>query len=246
MNRHGVRPEENDIPDLARELRAVRVATGKSLKELERLTASSDSSLSRYLSGSGVPPWPVVEALCRLAQRDPQDLAPLWQAAQRTRVERRSGAGSNGRTTDGPDTGLQPSPGNAAPPGEAAPKHRRRRVLAIGGGAAAVASIAVTAVVVNTLSGGDPAPSGGRVCPWHYVVTDGDPAPVLISDSPEANRKRIGIYEPNQVFYATDPPLRSNGMMKTLDGWVHAGDWIQRYSGPCLNRSDVATSPSSR
>jgi hypothetical protein len=41
---------------LARDLRDVRAATGMSLKQLECITASSDSLLSRYLSSSGVPP----------------------------------------------------------------------------------------------------------------------------------------------------------------------------------------------
>lgn len=48
---------------LAAELRELRKRSGKSLCELERPTLSSDSSLSRYLAGRALPPWPVVEAL---------------------------------------------------------------------------------------------------------------------------------------------------------------------------------------
>lgn len=35
-------------------------------------------------------PWPVVDALCRAAGREPQELEPLWEAARRTRIERRT------------------------------------------------------------------------------------------------------------------------------------------------------------
>ena len=66
---------------LARELRLMRDLSGKSLKELERLTYVSDSSLSRYLSGRLVAPWAVVVALCKLVRREPAELRPLWDRA---------------------------------------------------------------------------------------------------------------------------------------------------------------------
>lgn len=88
--------------ELAQELRRVRIQSGRSLKELEPITASSDSSLSRYLSGASIPPWSVVDALYRTAGRDPADLAPLWEAAQRTRFERRAGERARGRETGEP------------------------------------------------------------------------------------------------------------------------------------------------
>jgi transcriptional regulator with XRE-family HTH domain len=56
---------------LAVELRKLRKLSGKSLRELEQATLSSDSALSRYLSGQAVPPWQVVEALCRLGGGSP-------------------------------------------------------------------------------------------------------------------------------------------------------------------------------
>jgi tetratricopeptide (TPR) repeat protein/transcriptional regulator with XRE-family HTH domain len=68
---------------LAKELRDLRSVTGLSLRELQRLTHTSDSSLSRYFAGRIRPPWTVLEALCRLAGRDAEDLRPLWQAAFR-------------------------------------------------------------------------------------------------------------------------------------------------------------------
>lgn len=229
--------DADHIPDLARELRRVRVATGMSLKELERTTASSDSSLSRYLAGTSVPPWAVVEALCRAAKRDPQDLMPLWQAAQRMRVARRGLARPGAEEPDDPAGSVQDSTEPA--PGPAASPRRLRRLLLAAGicCAAAVTAIVVTVQLMPHASRHTPA--GGLVCPWHYVVTDGDPAPVLIANSPAANRKHIGLYEPNQVFYVAQPPIVRNGMIETLDGWVTLGNWIQRYQAPCLNRSDV-------
>jgi transcriptional regulator with XRE-family HTH domain len=69
-------------------LRAIREGTGKSLKQLQRTIHVSDSSLSRYLSGRTLPPWDVVEGLCRDAGH-PADaihtLRALWEQAQRER-----------------------------------------------------------------------------------------------------------------------------------------------------------------
>ncbi|GAA4635270.1 hypothetical protein GCM10023196_080090 [Actinoallomurus vinaceus] len=76
------RPEAGGCTAAARlgaELQALRRRTGKSLKRLEELVHVSDSSMSRYLSGRIVPPWPVIERLCRLAGEDPYRLRPLWE-----------------------------------------------------------------------------------------------------------------------------------------------------------------------
>lgn len=84
----GMRPTEQ----LASELRELREASRKSLRELERETHASDSSLSRYLSGQLVPPWPVVESLCVAGGRDPATLRVLWEAAEQVRAGRRQPA----------------------------------------------------------------------------------------------------------------------------------------------------------
>ncbi len=60
----------------------MRDLSGKSLKELERHTHTSDSSLSRYFSGRLLPPWPVVAALCKVVRRDPREVLPMWEAAR--------------------------------------------------------------------------------------------------------------------------------------------------------------------
>jgi transcriptional regulator with XRE-family HTH domain len=70
---------------LAAELRGLRKASGQSLRELEKSTHASDSSLSRYLSGQALPPWPVVAALATVAGRDTEPLHTLWVAARQAR-----------------------------------------------------------------------------------------------------------------------------------------------------------------
>jgi transcriptional regulator with XRE-family HTH domain len=64
---------------LGAELQGLRTRTGKSLKDLEELVHVSDSSMSRYLSGRIVAPWPVIERLSKLAGEDPYVLRPLWE-----------------------------------------------------------------------------------------------------------------------------------------------------------------------
>jgi len=67
------------VVEFAAELRTLRERSGKSLRELQQSTFASDSSLSRYLSGQTLPPWQVVEALCRLGGRDPDELRSAWE-----------------------------------------------------------------------------------------------------------------------------------------------------------------------
>ena len=76
---------QQPIVELAAELRALREKSHRSLRELQQSTFASDSSLSRYLSGRTVPPWQVVEALCRLADRDPAELRAVWESARQAR-----------------------------------------------------------------------------------------------------------------------------------------------------------------
>src|SRR5690349_23300555 len=71
--------------EFAQRLRAVRDATGRSLRELEKLTHVSTSSLSRYFAGQSLPPWPVVVRLCQLAKQDPRALRAAWEHARQPR-----------------------------------------------------------------------------------------------------------------------------------------------------------------
>ncbi|MET8050126.1 tetratricopeptide repeat protein [Streptosporangium sp. NPDC005286] len=67
--------------ELAARLRLLQELSGRGVRALARDTGLSSSSLSRYLSGQSVPPWPVVIELCRLVKRDPRPLRPLWDRA---------------------------------------------------------------------------------------------------------------------------------------------------------------------
>ncbi|MER5885279.1 tetratricopeptide repeat protein [Streptomyces sp. NPDC001941] len=64
---------------LAARLRLVHELSGLGVRALAREADLSSSSLSRYLSGQTVPPWPAVVALCRIVKRDPRPLRPLWE-----------------------------------------------------------------------------------------------------------------------------------------------------------------------
>ncbi|MEU9234373.1 tetratricopeptide repeat protein [Streptomyces subrutilus] len=65
--------------ELSARLRLIQELSGLGVRALARDTGLSSSSLSRYLSGRTVPPWPAVVALCRLVKRDPRPLRPLWE-----------------------------------------------------------------------------------------------------------------------------------------------------------------------
>ncbi|WP_433235071.1 tetratricopeptide repeat protein [Streptosporangium sp. CA-135522] len=67
--------------ELAVRLRLLQELSGLGVRALARDTGLSSSSLSRYLSGQTLPPWPAVIALCRLTKRDPRPLRPLWERA---------------------------------------------------------------------------------------------------------------------------------------------------------------------
>ncbi|MFI6597208.1 tetratricopeptide repeat protein [Nonomuraea sp. NPDC050536] len=67
--------------ELAARLRLLQEVSGRGVRALARDAGLSSSSLSRYLGGQTVPPWPAVIALCRLVKRDPRPLRPLWERA---------------------------------------------------------------------------------------------------------------------------------------------------------------------
>ncbi|NEB76467.1 helix-turn-helix domain-containing protein, partial [Streptomyces sp. SID14478] len=71
---HGEPQEE-----LAARLRMLQELSGLGVRALARDSGLSSSSLSRYLGGQTVPPWPAVISLCRLVKRDPRPLRPLWE-----------------------------------------------------------------------------------------------------------------------------------------------------------------------
>ncbi|WP_242905096.1 tetratricopeptide repeat protein [Actinomadura terrae] len=74
-------PRDDPRDELAARLRLLQEVSERGVRALARDAGLSSSSLSRYLSGQTVPPWPAVIALCRLVQRDPRPLRPLWERA---------------------------------------------------------------------------------------------------------------------------------------------------------------------
>jgi tetratricopeptide (TPR) repeat protein len=73
--------QDDPQEELAARLRLIQELSERGVRALARDTGLSSSSLSRYLSGQTVPPWPAVIALCRLVKRDPRPLRPLWERA---------------------------------------------------------------------------------------------------------------------------------------------------------------------
>lgn len=164
-------------PRLAAELRILRTRTGKSLKELEELVHASDSSISRYLSGRIVPPWPVVARLSRLAGDDPARLRPLWEHVDGERHRQgdcpppppETAADAGRAAPTAPAAPLAPAglpedaPAAAAPDGTAArrrPAPERPRWLVVAGLMAGTAVVSGTAGVL----------AGERMAPRRIVA----------------------------------------------------------------------------
>jgi hypothetical protein len=66
---------------LAVELRGLRARSGLSLVALAAGSAYSKSSWERYLNAKAMPPWPAVQALCRLADEPEPKVRALWELA---------------------------------------------------------------------------------------------------------------------------------------------------------------------
>ncbi|MGX2998860.1 helix-turn-helix domain-containing protein [Streptomyces sp. JNUCC 64] len=79
----GERRGEHPARELGSALRALQRRSGRTLRSLEAEVSTSDSSLSRYLRGSTVPPWATVRELCRALGADPAPYRELWEAADR-------------------------------------------------------------------------------------------------------------------------------------------------------------------
>ncbi len=75
-------------------LKALQQRSGRTLRSLESEVMISDSSLSRYLRGSTVPPWATVRDLCRALGADPADYRVLWEAADRSQPKPPAGTGA--------------------------------------------------------------------------------------------------------------------------------------------------------
>lgn len=85
-----------EVQQLGQALRVLQKRSGRTLRSLESEVMISDSSLSRYLRGSTVPPWATVRDLCRALGGDPADFRLLWEAADRCQPKPPAGDGRGG------------------------------------------------------------------------------------------------------------------------------------------------------
>jgi transcriptional regulator with XRE-family HTH domain len=134
---NGGSPRADARQELAEELRRLRVRSGKSLRELAVCTHSSDSSLSRYLTGQVVPPWRTVETLCGVAGEDPGTVKALWSQARSDKLQSQE-------ATHRPAGGPLPPP--AEHPRRAAPVRLAAAVFGV------ITLMAATGIVVRQLT----------------------------------------------------------------------------------------------
>ncbi|WP_269853832.1 helix-turn-helix domain-containing protein [Streptomyces sp. RPT161] len=225
---------------LGQALRAMHQLSGRTLRAVERDVSISDSTLSRYFRGQAVPAWPTVEKICAALGGDPASIRQLWTAA----MAERSGTAF--------DTDASPGPEPDAAARDDPPRPRRRRPsapgrtgwlwLAVGlfigfalGATLTAASNSGSSAAQSPPAQVSVAPSPaatGTFCPWKYVVTDGNGDDVRVFDTPHRD-SIIARYSPSEVFYAPEPPVIVSGMMRTAQGWIGEGNWIQRYHGSC-------------
>jgi transcriptional regulator with XRE-family HTH domain len=203
-------PECTAGDQLAGELRALRGRTGRSLKELQDLVHASDSSLSRYLSGRIVPPWPVVDRLCELAREDPAGPRALWEHVQSERHR-------TGRCVPVPRLGQELEP-ETEPEPEPEPRavawYRRHPALAV------AALVTATALV----SGGLGIWGGLQLAPRR-------PRTALIAQQDSACRNWPWPTTSSAAGQVVVPPVRLRGIGHTPTVQLRTGT---------LNGSEVA------
>ncbi|MDR7320720.1 MULTISPECIES: helix-turn-helix domain-containing protein [Catenuloplanes] len=153
---NGGAPRTGAKQELAEELQRLRVRSGKSLRELAVSTHSSDSSLSRYLTGQVVPPWRTVETLCDIAGEDPGTVKALWNQARSVRIldklqSRGPAHRSAGRPSPPPEHPHGAASVNATPAGR--PGVSRQRSIRLAAAALGVIMLmAATGIVVHRLT----------------------------------------------------------------------------------------------
>jgi transcriptional regulator with XRE-family HTH domain len=221
--------ETDAVGRLAEHLRAMREELSMSLKELERRTHTSDSSLSRYLSGKAAAPWPVVVALCELAGRDPTTLRPVWERARR--LQSATAPPSNGSTT------------TVAPDQIAVPEHPRRPHLGI---RPSMRYVSVLLVGLGLGLAGPPAFQAARD-QLHEATHPKPPPNPLIHQNPASGP--AGRFD-----YVTDPYVRTKTqpgefrmtLRDSPSGWlcvklVDARTHQTIGRAECLNNGDTKT-----
>ena len=154
---NGGAPRADARQELAEELQRLRVRSGKSLRELAVCTHSSDSSLSRYLTGQVVPPWRTVETLCGAADEDPGTVKALWNQARSVRIlDKLQSQGSTQRSAGGPSPQPSGHPDRAVSvavtPSDQPGVLRRRSIWIAAAVFGVITLMAATGIVVRQLT----------------------------------------------------------------------------------------------
>jgi transcriptional regulator with XRE-family HTH domain len=205
----------------AERLRSLRERSGLSLKELESRIHTSDSSLSRYLAGKSLPPWPVVAALGELAECDPEELRPLWEAA-------RSAPAANPPETEAPE---EPEPSTPA----AAPRRRWRRDLIV--------------LAIGLVVGLGAVPAGHLTAGWIKDLTRPAPPPPnpLVHDNPASGPAGRNDYVTDPYVRTKTQPGEFRMTLKdSPSGWlcvklIDAGTGQATAQPECLSNGETKT-----
>ncbi|MFD6888042.1 RICIN domain-containing protein [Streptomyces sp. NPDC059957] len=214
-----------DARRLGDALRALQQRSGCTLRDLESRMPISDSSLSRYFCGQTVPPWTVVQDLCRALGAESAEYRALWEAAARNEPRPPAvGAHQSEAAADEEEVAevaevAAPTPASAgasdsADPRAAAP---RRRAWSLPGGRRAC-----------TLAGALAGAALGAVLTWFLLPA----APGAPEDGAHTNRAGSAAEEPAGTAPETGEPATGGpGPADTVRIFV------SRRTGACLDHS---------
>jgi hypothetical protein len=145
---------------LAAELRLLRERSGLTLGALAEESAYSKSSWQRYLSGTALPPWLAVRALCHLAGEPEPRVRALWELAEgawsgRGAVAPAPPPAPAPAPVPEPEPESEPAPAPVPDPPTKAARSGQRRRLGRGLGAVAVAAALLLAATVGAAAAHD-------------------------------------------------------------------------------------------
>ncbi|MGW6946316.1 helix-turn-helix domain-containing protein [Streptomyces xanthophaeus] len=216
-----------DARRLGAALRALQQSSGCTLRDLETRIPISDSSLSRYFCGQTVPPWAVVQDLCRALGADSAQYRALWEAAEGN--EPRPPAVGAHRPEEAADAGEEeaaevaevaaptPAPAGAADSADPRAVSARRRAWPLPGGRRAC-----------TLAGALAGAALGAVLTWFLLPS----APGAPAD--DARTTRAGSAAEKAAGTAPGTGQPATGRPGAADT---VRIFVSRKTGACLDHS---------
>ncbi|MFD3870290.1 helix-turn-helix domain-containing protein [Streptomyces sp. NPDC058623] len=213
-----------DARRLGEALRALQQRSGCTLRDLESRMPISDSSLSRYFRGQTVPPWTVVQDLCRALGAESAEYRALWEAAERNEPRPPAVAAHHPEAAAGvaeAEVGevAAPTPASAGATDSAGPRAAslRRRVWPLSGGRRAC-----------TLAGALAGAALGSVLTWCLLPS----APGAQADGAPVTRAGSAAEKPAGTAPETGEPATGGpGPADTVRIFV------SRRTGACLDHS---------